>query len=279
MTGKTYLNFEEIVRDAPLYAEVDTKGSTTFLLGVCQDTNKAIDNYCAACGSNSTFRKITGDEGPPGRLSATVARQTHNADYLIRDGAFAVVYQCQRELSHYAYYSFYFAKNKIQKIGQYPSAADTSKPALKRFRSVLDSNLLGDLNRAVGLYAHGIGAGSFVYLRRIFEALIIDERNNAREAGEALENFDSLRLAEKVEALKSRLPSELVAMKGVYSVLSAGIHELSEDICLSLFPAMLSSIELILDSHIEKRNREKNAEDMQKSINDALSVIARAQKN
>jgi hypothetical protein len=41
----------------------------------------------------------------------------------------------------------------------------------------------------------------------------------------------------------------------------------------------LSSIELILDSHIEKRNREKNAEDMQKSINDALSVIARAQKN
>ena len=43
---------------------------------------------------------------------------------------------------------------------------------IKKYRKILGKEKYGEFGRAVGLYTHGIGIGSYVYLRRIFENLI-----------------------------------------------------------------------------------------------------------
>jgi hypothetical protein len=98
-----------------------------------------------------------------------------------------------------------------QKVGQYPSVADLHSAKIKRYRKVLSPEDYRELNRAVGLAAHGVGIGAFVYLRRIFERLIEEARQIARhdsEWDEAL--FLRSRMPEKIVLLASHLPSFLV---------------------------------------------------------------------
>ena len=60
----------------------------------------------------------------------------------------------------------------IMKIGQYPSIADVHIGQIKDYKGLLSKEELKDFTRAIGLAANGVGVGSFVYLRRIFENLI-----------------------------------------------------------------------------------------------------------
>ncbi|KDB51524.1 hypothetical protein X805_29020 [Sphaerotilus natans subsp. natans DSM 6575] len=55
--------------------------------------------------------------------------------------------------------------------------------------------------------------------------------------------------------LKAHLPTFLVEHPGMYSLLSKGIHELSEDECLKHFATLRLGIELILDERLEARER------------------------
>ena len=60
----------------------------------------------------------------------------------------------------------------IMKIGQYPSIADVHIGQIKDYKGLLSKEELKDFTRSIGLAANGVGVGSFVYLRRIFENLI-----------------------------------------------------------------------------------------------------------
>jgi hypothetical protein len=75
--------------------------------------------------------------------------------------------------------------------------------------------------------------GSYVYLRRIFERLIkgrFDEFKETEKWSE--EDFLKVRMHERIELLKEHLPEFLVRNKKVYSILSLGVHELDEKVCL-----------------------------------------------
>ncbi len=67
---------------------------------------------------------------------------------------------------------FKLVGDEVMKIGQCPSRADLEKSVLKKDPKVLDEQNYSDLIRAIGLASHGIGAGSHVYLRRVFENLL-----------------------------------------------------------------------------------------------------------
>ena len=139
---------------------------------------------------------------------------------------------------------------------------------------VLDEESLFEFKRAIGLAAHGTGVGSFVYLRRIFENLIFEAYTEHKSAlGVAEKDFISKKMEEKVEVLKAHLPSQLVEMKSVYSILSKGLHELSEEECLAYFGPLKLCIELILDQKIEmdlKKQREKRVKDEIQNIHKKL---------
>ena len=62
---------------------------------------------------------------------------------------------------------------QLQKIGQFPSLADIAIDESKTYRTVLTPEDSSQFHKAIGLAAHGVGIGSFVYLRRIFERLVI----------------------------------------------------------------------------------------------------------
>ncbi len=168
-------------------------------------------------------------------------------------GYLAVSLNCKRKGETLEFFLYNNGETLI-KVGQYLSLADLQYAEIgKDYDKVLSVQDLHDLKKAIGLMAHGAGAGSLVYLRRIFENIIWNTyQNNASVIGVSGDEFKVLRMDEKVEMLKSFLPSQLVEMKVIYGILSKGIHQLSEQECLAYFPGLKLSITLILDQRVEE---------------------------
>ena len=150
-------------------------------------------------------------------------------------------------------------QDTVQKCGQYPSYADVTEGSLKQYRGALSSQDAYELSRATRLAAHGVGIGSFVYIRRIFERLIqkrFDEFKS--EKSWDAEHFKRMSMDERIELLKDHLPDFLVSSRKLYGILSIGIHLLKEDECLSFFDVARRSIIFIVEE--DRRKKEALAE-------------------
>jgi hypothetical protein len=163
----------------------------------------------------------------------------------------------------------------VVKIGQYPSIADLQFSEIgKKYDKVLPPEDLKNLKKAIGLVSHGAGAGSFVYLRRIFENLIFDTyKNNSATLAINESDFKKQRMEDKIEILKSFLPSQLVEMKSIYGILSKGVHELSEEDCLKYFNPLKLSIELILDQKIESLKKLERDASVKKQLQEIQKTL------
>lgn len=138
----------------------------------------------------------------------------------------------------------------------------------------MPKNLYPDLARGIGLAAHGVGIGAYVYLRRVFEGLVELAHEEAKTDSNWDEDFYSqMKMKEKVSALRNYLPNFLVSHPEMYSLLSKGLHELNEDECLKHFPALRVGIELILDQKIEENARERKLKEASKAIKDATRIV------
>lgn len=111
------------------------------------------------------------------------------------------------------------------------------------------------------MYSSNVGIGSYVYLRCIVEKMILDALQEAIVAGaitkeqfELDENNHQRRVEDKINLLSDYIPKSLVENKGVYGIISIGIHELSEDECMQYFPVLKQLIKMCLDEVIEKKN-------------------------
>lgn len=155
----------------------------------------------------------------------------------------------------------------IQKIGQWPSFADIALDESKQYTRLLTTEDSAEFHKAIGLAAHGVGIGSFVYLRRIFERLIqkryleFKDREGWRD-----EDFKDLKMAEKVTFLKGHLPAFLVKNSKIYSILSLGLHELSEEECLAFFSVLRQSTVVILEEDKKKREELDRQKELEKAI-------------
>ena len=129
--------------------------------------------------------------------------------------------------------------------------ADFQIPQVEKYRKILGEEQYKELTRGVGIAAHGIGIGSFVYLRRVFENLIEEAHLiSLKEEGFNEENYKKTKMDEKIDMLKNNLPDFLVENRSLYSILSKGIHELKEDECLKYFEVVKIGIKQILDEKI-----------------------------
>lgn len=172
---------------------------------------------------------------------------------------------------------FFIYKNSegVMKMGQWPSLADLQFAEIgKKYDKFLSREDMKEFKRAIGLAANGIGVGSFVYLRRVFENLIYETFNqHEHEIETSKENFSRKRMEDKVEELKNYLPSQLIEMKSIYSILSKGLHELEEQTCLKYFPPLKLSIELILEQKIDMEEKIKRDADAKKQIQEISREI------
>ena len=161
---------------------------------------------------------------------------------------------CARDADHKIRIWYAVSQQSLIKYGQTPSLADIANDEASTYRGVLNTTDSAELHKAIGLAAHGIGIGSFVYLRRIFERLV----KNRFEEFKEVEKWDdadflSLRMDEKVKFLEGHLPNFLVENRKLYGILSKGIHELSDDICLKVFEPIKLSIKIILEEDKKKQ--------------------------
>lgn len=260
----------ELLLKTSLYEQFDLAGNWPYVKRFFSGPDIQFDAYCVFCEKDSTFKQYVGSRGSGSGMS------TPKDEIYLEPRIIHLEFRCQRKPKHHYYYILQVAQQDIFKIGQYPSIATIASAGTKRFKKVLERNYLGDLNRAIGLFAHGIGAGSFVYLRRIFEHLLIETAQKARLGGDELDGFEGLHMDKKVAALAAYLPSEVAETAEIYSVLSAGIHALTEKQCLALFPVMLASIEYILDGHLAAKKREEHQRDLKRAINGARNTAKNA---
>jgi hypothetical protein len=178
-----------------------------------------------------------------------------------KHGGFAsLLIECKRYHSQFRFYIYWEPKERFMiKVGQYPTVADFHLGDIKQYKKVISEEKLKEFTRAIGLAANGVGIGSFVYLRRIFEHLIAEAFRLA-ESSKAIAkaDYEKARMDQRIELLKSFLPTFLVENKGMYSILSLGIHELDEKTCLAHFDTLKVGIEIILDEKLDEfRKKEK----------------------
>lgn len=258
-----------------------------------------IDCYCPSCGDNSTFlihktpKKNSVNYNPGSskgnkimidrsnelsdKETAFEAVETEKditrklmekqlSDLLNKLEGFHPHFHCARDDEHVMNFCLFVKDKQLIKYGQYPSLAELNiSRNSKKYRNLLQNYYI-DYNTGVQLFAYGIGAGSLIYLRRVFEKLIDEARLTAESEANLKSDYHTLRMDEKIKHLSNYLPDYLVENRKIYRILSKGIHELPEDTCKKIFPAVQAGIELILDEKIEKEDREKKKKEISLSL-------------
>jgi len=210
---------------------------------------------------------ITGNLLPKHEIFMKEVSCTHSQNHIFR-----FIFKINVQMSN----TLQVENISLEKIGQYPSINDFSS-TLDEYKKILDNNYIKELNRALGLKSHGVGIGSFIYLRRIFEKLIFekaDEKAAATGSAFKLEEFKVLRMEEKIDSLKNELPKNLVDnSKFLYGILSKGIHQLEEDECLLYFDVVYLAIKNILDEKIRMKKQEENESKVKKELQKISSKL------
>jgi hypothetical protein len=257
-------SMQELCLNVPLYEVIKFNESNV------GDINREIrwfrgnfDCYCLECHRDSVFQS-----------NNTQLNTDASYIYLNKINHFTHYFSCTRNPEHKLFYIFQISYPILIKIGQYPSMADLAKMEINKYRRILSDERYKEFSRAVGLASHGVGIGAFVYLRRIFESLIDDAHEMAKKlTGWDDENYIKSRMDEKIASLKDYLPLFLVQNKNLYSILSKGIHLLSEQECLKAFPVVKVGIELILDEKIEEKRKQAKIDEAKKAISSLIVDI------
>jgi hypothetical protein len=239
-----------------------------------------LDAYCESCGQHSVFRStgILPVVGPAVMARTPAASvdelltkkrallpQTDDEGislsqqdiiaYVTRPKVFTNLFICSRDDRHELRFITRVSPSDFAKIGQSPSVASLHLGDIAKYRNVLGTEYT-ELAKGIGLFAHGVGVGSFVYLRRIFEHQIAEARAAAAADASWDEGaYQRSRMDEKILLLQAHLPSFVVENRSIYSILSKGIHELGEAECLEYFPVVRVAIELILDEKLEAKQK------------------------
>jgi hypothetical protein len=238
----------------PLYETVKVEEGQELKGLLVEYFNGSMDSYCPKCGSHSIFNRNS-------------SQTSWDVKEWIKDHSFSVTFKCSRDRKHELYFLFQLESRILQKIGQYPSIASLNLFDVKKYSNALSKRLFQEFTRSIGLAAHGVGVGSFVYLRRIFEHLIEEAHAVAISSNEwNEETFQKYRMSDRIQILSKWLPDFLVQNKGMYGILSKGIHELTEEECLAAFPILKVGIEIILDAKLHEIDRKKKLEEAQRAI-------------
>lgn len=276
------MTIDKFVFDLPLYHTVDKDDYEQLAESLSkEDEDIMIEGYNSIKNTQSTFylSKGLGDE-----LACHLDSQgnPHGDGYyeFIQEhfdkvGVKTIRMVCKRYGDEIAILIFHNPKESVlMKVGQYPSVADIHIGKVRQYNKVLKKSLAREFTKAIGLAANGVGIGSFVYLRRIFETLIMEAADFATEKGIIeRESFNKLRMDKRIESLHEFLPPFIVKHYTIYGILSKGIHELSEEECLGYFDIMRTSIEMILDQRIEMQQKERKEKEVEKQLNAIIANL------
>ena len=178
---------------------------------------------------------------------------------------------CVMDSTHRLYYVIHAHEKYLIKIGQYPSIATLSFSELDEYKHVMNGSVRKEFGTALGLFANGVGIGAYIYLRRIFETILLKASETAIDEGKIeKKDFNEAKVIDKIKMIKDELPEAIVDNPFLYGIISKGVHELSEEGCIEYFPVVKDSILLILNQW-EKKRKEMETK---KRLNASISKIA-----
>ncbi len=159
---------QEFMLLVPLYNEYHISEPVKKAAAELRYFEGTLDCFCVECGNVSVFSYKSD------------AKRNPYSMYEVPDGIFGMSFDCTRNGMHKLLFIFQVKNQQISKIGQTPSLADIQHYNIKRYSKSLGKEKFKEFTKAIGLSSHGVGVGSFVYLRRIFEALIEESHEKAR---------------------------------------------------------------------------------------------------
>jgi hypothetical protein len=248
---------EELCISRPLYATFEVPNTATHQNQLFSfiTSNFQLDTFCPWCGQPTVLLGRKNDLGIP------------SYEFDLRDRTFEKTFICSRRHNHEFFFYFRLEGRVLSKVGQSPSMADIEQGHIQHYRPVLDRSHYQELNRALGLASHGVGIGSFVYLRRIFERLVEEAREEAAKSKDWDDDaYQKSRMDGKILLLKDLLPEFLVEQRALYAIMSQGVHSLDEETCLAHFPVIRAGIELILDQNLAHDQQIRKMEEAKKKI-------------
>lgn len=255
-----------------LYATASlTKPAGEELESALRTSAFAFDSYCKTCKRETTFRIATPPMNSRGLSSYTRPGVTITPPKLLSVSA-----TCQRDHTVYSYI-LKFENQQVIKIGQWPSPADIAFGELRSIDKCLDDNDRSELGKALGLHAHDTAIGAFVYLRRVFERMVARAHQRQSAAGNPVEGFEGMRMEERIAALKGQLPEKVVQNSAVFSVLSVGLHELTEKQCTRYFPILKAVLFQMLEQEEHKRKAAITARETDAAFQGVLNELGRGE--
>ena len=293
--------FTNFLLDSGLYASIfiEEENISDFIELV--KGNVKISTYCKECEQERVFTMkpikyyhMTGQEGNEkitceslgDRMSsmqdvmsiAKIENKNKDAWELIKSNFADITrlmnfeFICSMDEKHHLDFTVLVNDNSFMKIGQFPSIADITFPGLDDYKHVISKQDRSELGTAIGLFANGVGAGSYVYLRRILERLVYQAKENA---GDKVDNdsFENAKVADRIKMLEGYLPDILIQNTTIYGILSKGIHELSEEDCLNYFPVVKECIFQILGMWENMRKKQADEDALNKALNVIIGKI------
>lgn len=219
------------------------------------------DAYCVECAQFSTMKAMS-----------TESRRTPYVGGVEMHRWMNVEVQCGRVDGHKQRFYFLNTRGWVMKIGQYPSLRDIAAGNLGRIRRVMNDTDKKELSTAIGLHAHGVGVGAFVYLRRIVERMVIAAELAAGRTPERGEG-----VMDRIKALPDKLPDFLVENAYLHGILSKGVHELGEDECKAGFAVVRAAIEQVFDDRLADLQRQEAKDRTKKALNNYNSQLAKGE--
>lgn len=227
------------------------------------------DAYCVSCKRETTFRVAARDLSSRG-VSSRPGVAVKPPSLL------SVSATCQRDWTVYSYI-LKFDDEKVTKIGQSPSTADLAFGEVRTIDKSLDDVDRRELGKALGLYAHDTALGAFVYLRRVFERMVARAHERQSAAGHPIEGFDGMPMDRRIASLNDELPEKVVKNSAVFSVLSLGLHELTEEQCAKYFPVMKAVLFQMLEQEEHKRKAVTTARETDAALQRVLGELGAAE--
>jgi len=254
----------EFLLNAPLYEVHQLSSGSAALSTIFGKAREKFifDGYCPHCNRETNYLLSQAAHIPGGDPWNNI--KTHE-DFL------DITITCVRKPKHIVQFYLFLSEMNIQKIGQLPSLAEIENGKCEIYRKNMTKIDSSELYKAIGLAAHGVGIGSFVYLRRILERIVMVKFKKFKDIEQWDEKeFNQKKMAEQIKFLKDHLPQFLVNNQKIYSILSIGIHELNENECLKVFEILKRSIIYIIEEDLRKQEElaaRKELEDAIASFN------------
>lgn len=263
--------FSTLINEHPLYWKSAFDGDPRLIFKATRTNPSNFDSYCVQCKMHSTFSHET---NRPSELNIKLLGTQFDPNDFPGNYPFNEIFHCARNYGHTIIVSLLISGKTIEKIGQHPSMADIKFGDFVKYKKVIPQEFYQEITKAIGLFSHGVGVGSYVYLRRIFEYLIEEAHKEAEKSSTwSEEQYIKSRMNEKISLVSGNLPAFISENKEIYGMLSKGIHELSEEDCKKYFSVMLESIELILEQHEEIRMKKVREAKLKSEISKITSGV------